>query len=165
MRVAHHAVDAGRGAVEVVLADEDDRQVPDGGQVDAFVEGPLGDGAVAEEAGDDVRLFCILNASAMPAASGMPPPTMAMPGTMPLAMLPTCIDPPLPWQQPVVGAEQLEEQLLDRQPLGQGVAVAAEGGGDEIVRLERRADADGRRLLALALVDRAGHRRLRERGT
>ena len=85
-----------------------------------------------------------------------------MPGTMPLSMLPTCIDPPLPRQQPVDGAEELEEQLLGREPLGQRMAVAAEGGGDEVPRLQRRADAHGRRLLALALVDRAGHRALQE---
>ena len=98
----------------------------------------------------------------MPAASGTPPPTIAMPGTIPLSMLPTCIDPPLPRQQPVDGAEELEQQLLDRQPLGQGMAVSAEGGSDEVLRLQRRADAHGRRLLALALVDRPGHRALEE---
>ena len=55
------------------------------------------------------------------------------------------------------GTEELEEQFLDREPPGQGMAVAAKGRGDEISFLDRRADADGRGLLALALVNRAGH--------
>ena len=42
-----------------------------------------------------------LHASASPVVSGMLPPTMAMAGIMPTVMSPTCIEPPLPLQQPV----------------------------------------------------------------
>ena len=55
------------------------------------------------------------------------------------------------------GAEQLVEQFLHRQALGQGVAVSAEGRGDEVVGPQCGAHAHGGRLLPLALVDRAGH--------
>ena len=53
----HHLVHAGRCPVQVVLADEEDGEVPDGRQVDSLVKGPLGHGAVAEEAGDHARLL------------------------------------------------------------------------------------------------------------
>ena len=41
------------GGVEVVLADEDGRQVPNGGHVDALVEGAVADRSVAEESHTD----------------------------------------------------------------------------------------------------------------
>ncbi|OPZ80260.1 MAG: hypothetical protein BWY76_03409 [bacterium ADurb.Bin429] len=44
----------------------------------------------------------MLNARPMPVATGMPPPTMAMAGTMPFSKSPRCMEPPLPRQQPVV---------------------------------------------------------------
>ena len=46
-------MDRGRLGVAVVLADEDDRQLPDRGQVERLVEGALVGGAVAEEADRD----------------------------------------------------------------------------------------------------------------
>ena len=82
---------------------------------------------------------------------------MAMPGIIPLAMLPTCMLPPLPLQQPVLAPNSSLSNSCTVKPLGQGVAVSAEGGGDEIVLPQRGAHADGGRLLPLALVDRAGH--------
>ena len=93
----------------------------------------------------------------MPAATGMPPPTMAMPGIMPLAILPTCMLPPLPLQQPVVAPNSSLSSSCMVKPFGQGVSVAAEGRGDEVILPQRGAHADGGRLLALALVDRARH--------
>ena len=42
------------------------------------------------------------------------------------------------------------------------MAVAAKGRGDEIVFVQCSANAGSRRLLALALVDRAGHRAFQE---
>ena len=106
--------------------------------------------------------FCILNASAMPAASGMPPADDRDARHHPLVHVADVHRPALALAAAGRRAEELEEQLLDRQPLGQRMAVAAEGRGDEVALLERRADADGRGLLALALVDRAGHRAFQE---
>ena len=99
----------------------------------------------------------------MPAASGMPPATIAMPGTMPLLHVADVHRPALALAAAGRGAEQLVEHLLRRQPLGQRVAVAAERRGDPVIAAERRAYADRRRLLALALVDRAGHRAFEEK--
>ena len=59
-------------------------------------------------------------------------------------------------------AKELEEQLLGRESFRQRVAMPSKGGGDEVTRLEGRAHAHGRRLLALALVDRSGHGPLQE---
>ena len=47
--------------VEVVLAEEDDGEVPDGGQVHGLVELALVDGAVAKEAQDDLIIAAILD--------------------------------------------------------------------------------------------------------
>ena len=58
--------------------------------------------------------------------------------------------------------KQLVHHLLDRQALGKGVTVAAKRGGDPVLLLQCKADAHGRRLLALALVDRPGHGSLQE---
>ena len=77
-------------------------------------------------------------------------------------MLPTCIDPPLPRQQPVTAPKSSNSSSSAREPLGQRMAMSPEGGRDEIPLLQRRTNAHGRRLLALALVDRPGHRPLEE---
>ena len=53
----------------------------------------------------------------MPAATGMPPATMAMPGSMPLAMLPTCMLPPLPLQQPVAAPNSSSSSSCTLSPL------------------------------------------------
>ena len=74
-----------------------------------FVKRPFGDRAVAEKAGDDPELFCILSASAMPAASGIPPPTMAMPGTIPLLHVAHVHRAALAAATAGAGAEELEK--------------------------------------------------------
>ena len=53
----------------------------------------------------------------MPAASGIPPPTMAMPGTIPFLMSPTCIEPPLPRQQPVLAPKSSKSSSSGVSPL------------------------------------------------
>src|ERR1041384_6562527 len=55
------------------------------------------------------------------------------------------------------GPEQFIEQLLRRQPLSQGVPMAAEGRSNPIVRLEGKVDANRCGFLPLALVDGPGH--------
>ena len=47
-----------------------------------------------------LSFFCILNASATPAAMGRLPPTMALATMAPTLMSPVCMAPPLPPQQP-----------------------------------------------------------------
>ena len=53
-------------------------------------------------------------------------------------------------------AHQLGEHPERLEPLGQAVAVAAVGGGDDVVGSQRPAGADGRRLLADRQVHEAG---------
>ena len=55
--------------VEIVLAHEDDRQLPDRSEVERFVEGPDIGGAVAEEAYRDVILALVLGAKRRPAGN------------------------------------------------------------------------------------------------
>ena len=73
------ALERGAHSVEVVLAEEQDRKLPERGEVQRFVELAFGHGAVAEEAGGDPLRPCSLSASARPTAIGNPPPTMALP--------------------------------------------------------------------------------------
>ena len=64
--------------VEVVLAEEQHRQLPELGQVQRLVELALGDGAIAEEAGRDARLAAhLVRRAPGRAAIGRPPPTIA----------------------------------------------------------------------------------------
>ena len=56
----------------------------------------------------------------------------------------------------LVPGHQLGEHAHGIQALGQAVAVAAVGGGDDVVGAQRPARADGRRLLADGEVDEAG---------
>jgi hypothetical protein len=52
--------------------------------------------AVAEEASRDTGLLEILERQRIAVASGIPPPTMAMAGSIPRSASPICIEPPLP---------------------------------------------------------------------
>ena len=92
----------------------------------------------------------------------MPPPTIAIPGTIPLSMLPTCIDPPLPLQQPVEAPKSSKRSSSTVSPLARAWPWPRKVEVMKSSFPERRADPDGRGLLPLALVDRAGHRPLQE---
>ena len=66
--------------VEVVLANEQHRELPQRGEIQRFVELAFGDRAVAEEARRHrAGARSILSASATPTASGRPPATIALP--------------------------------------------------------------------------------------
>ena len=68
-----------------------------GGQVgECGLRGLLGELDALGDLRVDVRLDGVKIGWRDVAASGMPPATMAMPGSMPLAMLPMCMEPPLP---------------------------------------------------------------------
>ena len=144
--------------VAVVLAEEDDRQLPDGGQVHGLVERALGGGAVAEERHRDATVR-------RGAGTRRPRPrrsarrrrrsrwrrrSRARGSAM-------CIDPPrprlVPWSLPISSANIAERV----EALGQAVAVAPVGRGDDVGRAERPAGADRRRLLPDREVDEAGN--------
>ena len=99
---------------------------------------------------------CTFAVSAAPQASGMPPPTMPFAPSMPLTTSATCIEPPLPLQMPVCRPISSAAIAADVDALGDAVAVAAVGAGDEVGVVEVRADADRDRLLAGVEVDEAG---------
>ena len=157
VRVAHHLRDVRAGAVEVVLADEDHRQVPDGGHVHAFVERALGHRAVAEETGDHLVALLHLEGQRHAGGHGNAAGDDGDAGDHALGHVAHVHAAALALAAAGGCAEQLVEQFLHGQALGQGVPVPAEGGGDEIVLPQGGAHAHGGRLLALALVDRARH--------
>ncbi len=66
---------------------------------------------------------------------------------MPTEKSAMCIDPPLPWHEPGRAPEQLGHHRLDRDALGDRVAVAAVGRGDPVGRTQRGARPDGDSLL------------------
>ena len=147
----------GAGAVEVVFADEDHRQVPDGGHVHAFVESALGHGAVAEEAGDHLAALLHLEGQRHAGGHGNAAGDDGDARDHALGHVADVHAAAFALAAAGGGAEQFVEQFLHAEPLGQGVPVPAERRSDEIVAAEGGADAHGGRLLALALVDRAGH--------
>ncbi len=128
-----HAGVAGRvgerhlGGVLVVFADEKDRQFPDGGQVQPFVEGPVVDRPVAEEGdGDALRL------QELEAVAGPRRLEDARPDDAARAHQADFGREKVHTAAAAVGAAglaavQLGDQLPRRHALGQRVAVAAVG--------------------------------------
>ena len=150
--------------VAVVLAEEDHRQLPHRGEVDRLVERALRDGAVAEERDRDAcrrraaaprsprrrrsagrRRRCRWRRRCRASGSAM------------------CIEPPRPAVGAVVLGHQLGEHAERVEALGQAVAVAAVGRGDDVGRPERPARADRGRLLADRQVHEARAPRRRGR--
>ena len=143
--------------VAVVLAEEDDRQLPDRGEVHRLVERALGHRAVAEEGHRDAAVGPELRrgGGARRRSAGRrrrcrwrrrcPSFGSAM-----------CIEPPRPRLVPCVLAHQLGEHPERVEALGQAVAVAAVGRGDDVVGPQRPARADRRGLLADREVHEAG---------
>ena len=128
----HGIVARGGFGIAVVLDHEDHRQVPDGGEIEAFQEHALVGGAVADEADAHAPSPRNLAASAAPQASGAPAPRMPLAPIMPLERSAICMEPPLPRQEPVALAVDLGHHLLDVDALGDAMAMAAMGGGDAV---------------------------------
>ena len=132
--------------------------------VQRLVEGSLVGGPVSHEGRDDPLLSPHLEGKADARGEGKRRrPTMATAGTMPLDRSPMCMDPPLPLQQPVTLPNSSAMTLVSRPapwrgqwPWGRWVD------GDHVIRLERGAHPHPAGLLALVLVDGAGHDALEE---
>ena len=129
----------------------------------AFVESALRDGPVAEETGDDLVGLLQLERQRHAGRKRNAAADDRDAGDHALAHVADMHRSALAPAAAGRGAEQLVEQFLLGQSLGEGVPVATEGRGDEVVRSQRGADPDRRRFLALALVNRAGHRALEEK--
>ena len=147
--------------VAVVLAHEDDRQLPQLRQVHLLVEQPLPQRALAEEAHGhpaglevfgregrargDARAAADDGVGAQVAGAGVgdvhrPALALAVAGFL---------------------AEQLREHQVRRRALGQAVTVAAVGAGHVIVLAQRLAHADGDRLFPDVEVGQTRHQRAR----
>ncbi len=125
----------GELGVAVVLAEEDHRQLPDRGQVDRLVERALRDRAVAEERHRDAcrRRAAARRPPRRPRSAG-PAATMPFAPKIPSFGSAMCIEPPRPRFVPSLLAHQLGEHPERVEPLGQAVAVAPVGRGDDVGR-------------------------------
>ena len=94
-------------------------------------------------------------ASPKPVTTVLPPPTIAIAGSMPTSGSPRCIEPPLPPQQPVRLAVQFGHRCAGTHALGKRVSVRAMRGRDPVVTRQHIAHANRHRLLPLVLVQRS----------
>src|SRR6266536_1936945 len=145
--------------VEVVLADVDDRELPERGHVHDLVEDPLAERALAEEADRDLVGAAALRrergagGDAGRAADDRVRAEVAVlvVGDVHRAALAAAV------------AGLLAEQLREHPPhvgaLGEAVPVASVRRGDPVLATKRGADADGDRLLADVEMREAGHLR------
>ncbi len=142
--------------VAVVLTEEDDRQLPDGGEVHGFVERALGGRAVAEERHGDAAVGAELGRGRRadrdrhprrddPVGTEDPEPRV---GDVHRAAA-TAV-------RPLVLAHQFGEHPERVETLGQAVSVAPVGRGDDVSGTEGPACAHGCRLLPDREVDETG---------
>ena len=146
----------GELGIPVVLAEEDDRELPDGGEVQGLVEGALCHGAVTEERHGHAAVGAQLRCRRRPrrdrhaGGNNAVGPEDADPrvgdvhGAAAAAV------------RALVLAHQLREHPGRLQALGQTVAVAAVGRGDHVRRAQGPAGTDGGGLLPGGEVDEAG---------
>lgn len=142
--------------VVVVLAEEDDGQVPYGGQVDGLVEHALGDRPVAEERHHHVTGGAQLGRGRHACGDGQPGADDAVGAVDAEARVGDVHGA----AAAVTGARFLAHQLGHHrrgvQALGEDMAVAAMGGGDAVPGAERPAGADGTGLLTDRQVQESG---------
>ena len=150
---AGHAGVAGRvgkghlGRELVVLAHEQHRQLPDAGHVEAFVEGAVVDGAVAEEG--DGHLIGLEHLETISGPGGLKDARADDPAGAHHAGFGSeqVHAAAAPLRAAGRAAEQLGEQLAGRHALGQGVPVPAVGAEDDVVAAQMRTNPGGDRLL------------------
>jgi hypothetical protein len=156
LRHAGHRPAVGELGVEVVLAGEDHRQLPDRAEVERLVERALVDGALAEERDGDAILAEAL--ARQPGAGRerharaddrvRPEDALGRVGDVHRAALAAAEARGL--------GEQLGHHPVEVGALGEDVAVAAVGGGEVVVVSQGGAHARGDRLLAERGVDEPG---------
>ena len=146
----------GELGIPIVLAEEDDRQLPHGGEVQGLVEGPLRHGSITEERHRDAPVapeLCRRRRAGGDRharghdAVGTEDPELRVGdvhGAAPAAV------------RALILAHQLGEHGGRLQALGQAVAVAAVRRRDDVGRMQWPARADGRRLLPRRQMDETG---------
>ena len=136
-----------RHRILIVLADEDDRQLPDRGEVERLVKGALVVGAVAEERERDRAGAPLLGAERRADRDRQAAADDAVGAEIALRRLGDMHRAAAPLAIAALAAEELGEHRLELGALGDAMAVAAMGRGDAVGVAERHADADRRRLL------------------
>src|SRR6266511_1544424 len=143
--------------VEVVLADEDDRELPQRGHVHDLVQHALAEGPLAEEAHGDLAGAAHLRRQCRPrgdaGASRDDRVRAEVAGVRVGDVHGAALAPAVPG----LLAQQLREHPVHLRPLGQAVAVPAMRAGDVVVAAEDRAHADRHRLLAHVEMGQARH--------
>ena len=143
--------------VAVVLAEEDDRQPPHGGEVHRLVERALGHRTVAEEGHGDAAVGPQLRRRRRPDGDGQAGRHDAVRPEDPERRVGDVHRAPAAAVGALVPGHQLGEHPERVQPLGQAVAVAAMGRGDDVGGPERPAGPHRGRLLPDRQVDEPGH--------
>src|SRR6185437_154242 len=160
--ILHHEIHVGRRAIQVVLADEDDRQIPDGRHVDALVKRALGNRAITEEAGHYLVLFAHLERERHSRGERDSAGDDGDAGNHSFRHVADMHRAAAALAASRLGAKELIEELLCRQALRKRVTVAAKRRSDPVLRSKRGADPDRRGFLPLALVNGPGHRSFEE---
>ena len=141
-------LDRHRHAVLVVFADKDDGQLPDGGHVEAFVEIALVGGAVAKEAHDDAAVGEEMVGEAGADGERNAAGDDAVGAEAAEGEVGHVHGAAAAAADAGLLGEQLGHHQADILALGDGVAVAAVGGDDIVVRVEGGDGADGDGFLA-----------------
>jgi hypothetical protein len=123
-------VGGGELGVAVVLADEDDRRLPERGQVQRLEEDALVRSAVAEKRHRDCVPAELLAANASPTACGIPPPTNPVGADRPLGRRAHVHGAALAAAIAACSPEDLGEHALRVEAAREHVVVAAMGRGD-----------------------------------
>ena len=162
---ARHRGDVGdRGVfhVEVVLADEDHRQLPHRGEVQRLVERADVGGAVAEEAHRHVVLLLVLRPPGRAAGDRQMRADDGVGAHHAVLLGGQVHRAALAAHQAVVALHQLAEHLLDRHAARQRVGVAAVGAERQVALLHGGGEARRHGLLAERQMARALHQVLQE---
>jgi hypothetical protein len=141
--------------VEIVLADEDHRQLPHHGEIQRFVEGADIGGAVAEEADRNVLLSLVLRAPSRPAGDRQMRADNGVGAHHAVIHRRQMHRAALAAHQPIVALHQLAKHLFDRHAAGQRMRVATIGTKRQIAGLHGGGAAGGDRFLAERQMARA----------
>ena len=157
-----HAADRRVFHVEIVLADEDHRQLPHRGEVQRLVEGADVGGAVAEEADRHVLVAFVLRAPGGAAGDRQMRADDRVGAHHAVLGGGQVHRAALAAHQAVVALHQFAQHLLDRHAARQRVGMAAIGAERQVARLHGGREAGRHRLLAERQVARALHQVLQE---
>ena len=148
--------------VEIVLAHEHDRQLPDRGEIQRLVERADIGGAVAEEADRDVLVALVLRAQRGAAGDRQMRADDRVGAHHAVLRRGEVHRAALAAHQAVVALHQLAEHLLDRHAARQRVGMAAIGAEGVVALLHRAAEAGRDRFLPEREVAGALHEVLQE---